>query len=47
MWEIPITKITLFLTGIPIVVMAVLTSALDFCIVMVLQFSENTYPLSL
>ena len=40
-------KITLFFTGIPVVVTAVLSGILDFQIVLVLQFSDNMYQLSL
>ena len=40
-------KITLFFTGIPVVVMAVLFGVLDFRTVLVLQFIDNTYELSL
>ena len=46
-WKIPMPKITLFFTGIPVVVTAILIGVLDFWIVLVLQFSDNTYRLSL
>ena len=40
-------KITLFFSRIPVLVTAVLIGVLDFGIVLVLQFSDNTYLLSL
>ena len=40
-------KINLFFTEIPVVVMPVLIGVLDFRTVLVLQFSDNTYRLSL
>ena len=40
-------KVTLFFTGISIVVTAILIGVLDFWIVLVLQFSDNMYRLSL
>ena len=46
-WKIPMPKITLFFTAIPVVVTAILIGVLDFCIVLVLQFSDNMYRLSL
>ena len=46
-WKIPMPKITLFFTVIPIVVTAIFIGVLDFRIVLVLQFGYNTYRLSL
>ena len=47
LWKIPIPKITLFFTGIPVVVTAILIGVLDLWIVLVLLLSDNTYRLSL
>ena len=47
LWKIPMRKITLFFTGIPVVVTTVLIGVLDFWIVLVFQFSDNLYWLSL
>ena len=46
-WKIPMPKITLFFTGNPLVVTAIFIGVLDFWMVLVLQFSDNTYRLSL
>ena len=46
-WSIPMAKITWYFTGIPVVVTVVLIGVLDFWTTLVLQFSDNTYRLSL